>query len=1340
MQMIQYNYRLLWLFIFSFFVFNLHAQYFKNLSMKDGLSNPSVLAIYQDTLGRMWFGTRDGVNVYDSKQIRGFKPVIVRKQKVYGRYLPGNEVNRIVGDANGDVFMRVERSLIKYDVRKETFYTLQENNVGAITSYQGQVWCTVRDSLFRYDPEVKALSFVRKLNLSNITCMWMSNQQIWVGTVHGLYLIEKETVKAVLSGIEIFRIFISTRNELWIASRMQGLYVMKRDGILQKVPNTKDGVVSEQIREFVEDEQQNIWFGTFNGLQVYNPYTNTFRSFIAESRIGALSHSSVFSLYKDRQGTIWAGTYYGGVNYFNQSKDIFQYYAYDQQRTDCLNYPLVGAILEDQERNLWICTDGGGINCLNRETGEFTYYMASQANSILHNNVKTMAYDEKRRSLYIGTYTGGMSRYDQQTKRFHNYITDCGTDKNGPDEIICHMLFKNDKLYVSARNGLWVLNPNTNQFELLNNKDLFLTFCIDSKENVWLSTRTDLYRISLRKPTELKRFELDSLGTKCRVTKIVESGDGLIYIATLGNGLKVYDYLSDKLTTYTVETHNLLSNYCYNLAESPRNNLLITSDKGISVFSPLTKTVHSIELGIKGGISAITDGCGLFVAIDERIFVGGIDGMVAFREEDLYVDRDGKAELYFSDLYVNNAKIYPEDETGILQESLSFTQQLELSAKQNNLIVNFSSSNYVGILKNTWYEYKLEGFDKSWIPITETSLRYTNLSPGHYVLRVREMGYLLNMYKPNQKEIALDITISAPWYNTFWAWALYLVLLSIAVYWAWKVKMTRKILSLSLENEKLEKERIEEVNQMKLRFFTNISHEFRTPLTLIIGQIEALLQLDHFSLPVQKRLMRVHKNAMHLRYLITELLDFRKQEQGFLKLKAEPIDLVEFTREIYQSFEEYAKSRSVVYRFECLDKHIDVWIDPTQMQKVVFNLLSNAFKYTQEKGSVQLTVRRLKQMVEIVVTDTGCGISEAFLSKIFERFYQVDNDDSGNVLGTGIGLALTKGIVDLHKGNIEVKSQLNNGSSFKVCLPLGNKHFTAEELEHEKARYTSPDSTVFSDFERKSEQEEAVAQNEEEMVLDTDKPVILIVEDDAEILEMLEQIFSPTYHVCMAVDGQEGFDLACQMQPDIVLSDVMMPVMSGKELCYKMKNRVELSYIPVVLLTAQDSLEHTVEGYIFGADDYITKPFHVQLLLARCNNLVKSRKALLKRQVGGGEQQTTKVAEGFTWENRRLLDKALEVVKQNFDNPDFDMNMLAIELKMGRSKMFARLKEVTGLTPNEFTLKLKLEEAMRILQEEPEYNITEISYKLGFSSLRYFSRCFKAFYGVTPQDYKRNLK
>lgn len=1310
------------------------GQYFKKLGMKDGLSNPSVLAIYQDTLGRMWFGTNEGVNVYDGNQIDKYRSYDVVDNQHRKRKLINGIVNEIVGDSRGDVFMRNNGALIKYDIRKESFKELYPNRVNALSVVDGEVWCTIQDSLFKCNSETDSLCFYRKLNTPNIWCMEIADGKFWVGTAGGLYVMENDTVKCVLPEVEIFKLFVSSRKELWIASRMDGLYKIGRDGIVTKEEHSAIRVVSPQIRGFVEDDQQNIWFGTFEGLQVYNPYSDTYRVYRPSYHPGSLEHQSVFSLYKDKQGTIWVGTYYGGVNYFNRSRDVFLYYPYGDSNKNCLNFPFVGQIIESKDHDLWIGTDGGGVNRLNRETGTFTYYTSLNKQSILHNNVKTMTYDKQRDQIYIGTYTGGLSRYDRKTNRFHNYLATYEQTGKGPNHIIYYSLFKDGWLYVVARNGFWRLNPELDEFELLNREKLYLTFEVDSKGYIWLAADCKLCRVKIGDWDKLEYINFDdSVQCKAKITRVMEAADGTIYVSTLGNGVFAYSYKSGKWDRYTKEHGNLLSGFCYNLVETPLNNILITSDEGISIYSPFNQSMYSIELGIKGGISAVAEGCGIYAADDDLIYIGGVDGMISFREKDLYFEDENMSDFYFSNLYINNVKVSPDDNAGVLVQSLPFTNHLDLAFDQNNLMIDFSAPTYVEQEKNLEYQYMLEGFDKKWISANQPRVSYTNLAPGDYVLRVREAEY---RFKGREhKEIALDITIHRPWFSTVWAFLIYFVIVACVIYYFWRVKIARRTLLLSLAKEKNEKERIEEVNKMKFRFFTNISHEFRTPLTLIIGQIEMLLQLEQLAPSINRRLQGVHKNAMNLRLLITELLDFRKQEQGFMKLKVECVDIIPFVKDIYQQFADLARRRNITYTFEYAEEKIDLWFDPVQMQKVVFNVLSNAFKYTPDGKSIKIYLRKQQRMIEIGVIDSGCGIPQKSLSKIFERFYQIDALSQKDILGSGIGLALAKGIVDAHKGDIKVDSVQGEGSSFRIQLLMGNGHFTPEELEHEKVIMPSSgwrelhiDESMLL---KPAEKEESEAGEDKARM-----PNVLLVEDDEEVLEMLVGIFSPTYTVHKAANGQIGFELTQQLHPDIVVSDVMMPVMSGKDLCYKIKNSLELAYIPVVLLTAQASEDYTIEGYMFGADDYITKPFNVKLLLARCGNLLKNRQMLLKKII---RTETVPVPEvgGLAASEQKLLDAATEIIKCNFDNPDFDMNMLAAELNMGRSKMFTRLKEVIGLTPNEFALKLKLEEALRMLQDEPEYNISEISYSLGFTSPRYFSRCFKTFYGVSPQNYRK---
>ena len=706
--------------------------------------------------------------------------------------------------------------------------------------------------------------------------------------------------------------------------------------------------------------------------------------------------------------------------------------------------------------------------------------------------------------------------------------------------------------------------------------------------------------------------------------------------------------------------------------------------------------------------------------------------MALFQKQSLYA-LPSKNLLNFDKLFIFNEEICPNDQSGILTDILAKTSDIYLSYKQNNITVEFASFNYNND-RNRLFEYRLEGFDKAWTQTTGTTITYTNLPPGEYILRARPLAGKENL----DEEVHLNIHVSAPFYATVWAYFFYLLCLLGVMIAFIRFKTRQAALKSSLEFERKEKERIEELNQVKLRFFTNVSHEFRTPLTLILGQIEVLMQMD-LGTTIYNRILRIYKNAWHMRNLISELLDFRKQEQGYLKLKVEEQNLVTFTRQIYMCFYEYAQKKEITYRFDNVEETISVWFDSKQLQKVIFNLLSNAFKYTPNKGSIRVEVRMLASQAIVSVCDTGVGIPEEHISKIFERFYQTDNSSSFT-LGTGIGLALAKGIMNMHHGKIDVESTVGKGTKFTLSLPLGNRHFSDEEM----ATVESRESVIISEavpmlpFEQIMDVEEEKTKVQEN-IKEEDKPIILLVDDNEELLSMLEDLFLPTYKVYIAHDGREGLEMARQIQPDLIISDVMMPEMSGKELCYKIKTNVELSHISVVLLTAQTSVEYVVEGLMFGADDYVTKPFNVKVLIARCNNLIKNKKRLIAHYAGKTITESP-VTEAINERDKELLAKCVNIIKENFENPAFDVTALASELCVGRSKLYMQFKQMTGLTPNEFILKIKLDEAMSLLKNHPELNISEISIRLGFSSPRYFSKSFKAFFGVAPQTVRSRKK
>jgi len=860
------------------------------------------------------------------------------------------------------------------------------------------------------------------------------------------------------------------------------------------------------------------------------------------------------------------------------------------------------------------------------------------------------------------------------------------------------------------------------------------TFLVDTKDRLWIQqTSGSLFCINL-KTNQIKNYRYDESKSntigRFNISDIFETKTGDVYIATIGSGIFRYNESTDDFTNYTEENAALLSNYCYSISESSSGNLIILFNKGFAFFNPKKPQESLFRSSINFPLVGFNLGSSIYVSKDDEIFIGGVNGMVSFFEKDLNKSKAGD-KIYFDKLFVNNKLIVPLDKSGILTQTLPLTTGIVLKPGQSNIAIEFASSNYLqSAIRN--YEYKLEGFDNDWIQTETKLITYTNLSPGEYSLLVREN----TPDKENNTIYRLAIEMKPPFYMTKLAYLIYLVLLGLIVtgivrFYSWRTKM-----QTTLEFERKEKERIEELNNIKFRFFTNISHEFRTPLTLIIGQIETLLNYPDLGSKLYSKIKRIRKNADHLQNLITELLDFRKQEQGFNKLSVKETELITYMQEIYNSFQEYAVKRHIKFRQDMPESPIYVYIDPVQFQKAIYNLLSNAFKFTSENGEIILRIKQENEDVHIQITDNGIGIPAESLHKIFDRFYQLEYRSSGLTLGTGIGLALTKEIIIAHKGNIDVNSTVNEGSIFTITLHLGNSHFTSEELENKdisQAKFAIKD-----DIMNESDVEETVLNDPQSVTIDKDKPTILLVDDNEELLAILTESFSLSYNVYTATDGEIALNMILDIQPDMVVSDIMMPKVTGKELCYRIKNNINTSHIPVVLLTAQTSDDQILDGFTVGADAYVTKPFNIKILISYCNNILKNRRVMYDKLIN--QPEVSEVYDTINEYDQALIDKAVEIIRKNFSNSDFDMNQLGSELGMGRSKLYTKIKEITGFTPNEFTLNMKLKEAVDLLDNKPQMNVSDIAFHLGFSSTKYFTKCFKTFYGLTPQDWRKKGK
>lgn len=1323
---------------------SLKSENFQYLSLEHGLSQPSVMAICQDGLGRMWFGTFEGINVYDGERITSYKGKI--KNSDNDSIWIGNYVPSIKSDKYGNIFFISDRNLFKYNIINNSFEQLTKNGgTSALTEDNGSIIYCQNNNIYSLNSVNNKSTLLYEISMEyKINFIFKGKSKFYVGTTSGLlyYEVDNRKYTRILSGEDIYSLLEAYNGKLWVGTRMNGLYIVEND-IIDKIPLSYDGnegIIDYQIRQFVEDNDKNIWFGTFSGLQKYDIVKKRFYAIKIPKYAGGLNHPSIFSMYKDKEGNIWAGSYYGGVNFFNPIHSAFLHYDYQAVEVSNLYYSYIGEMVIDKRNNLWISTDGGGISCVDKHWNLLKTLTSGKGNSLPHNNIKSICYDDEHDMLYIGTHLGGLSRYDILNDKFYNYLYSNDNISKIPGNIIHRIIKYKDDIIVSSNKGILKLDTKTNQFTVIDSiVGNIPVFDISSNGILYGLSSDKIIIASLKTCKVLANIDLPvNYDLISQITATQEN----IYVCTLGLGMFVYNLSSDKFISYTMSNTNMLSDYCYDAKETSSGKILITSDKGIMLYNPSDKKIVSIDHNYLK--APIINGCGVLVDNNNDIFIGDTKGITYFRESDFYSSQEIPGEIYFSDIYINNEIVHPSHNGRILNKALAFTDKIVLDHSENNIVIEFASTKYADRHIQRSFMYKLEGLDKGWTTTNTPSARYTNLQPGDYTL------YAKIADAPDSKVSVLDIHISTPWYNTWYAYLVYFIVVFTVVYMFVRNRIEHRNLEISLERERFEKKHIEELNHNKLVFFTNISHEFRTPLTLIISHIDSLLQIHSFPPTVYNKIMKLKHNAQYMNNLVSELLDFRKFTQNHYNLKVSQNDLCAFVKEIYLSFSDYALQKGINYEFNAFPESIVCWFDAKHLEKVFYNLLSNAFKYTQS-GTIGVNIKLSDNKIFVTVYDTGCGISVKDAPRIFDRFYQVeDKKDDGGAFGTGIGLALTKSIVEKHHGTISVESKLGEGSSFIVSLPLERTEYIKDEHIQfiDKQPETPVLETVSSSSDYSQDNELPVASDnadkkipspEDNSLLkpkeDSEKYTILIVEDNKELIQILDDLFSPFYKVLKAYNGKEGLSMTFEYKPDIIVSDIMMPEMTGTELCIQIKNNIDLCHIPVVLLTALNSTEQNLEGFNRGADDYISKPFNSDLLLARVNNLVRNR-LLIQSQINKKPLSDIDLA-SINPLDQDLLRKTSKVIEEHIDDPEFDVPELCKEIGIGRSLLYSKFKSLTGMTPNNFILNQRLKHAASLLQKYPTMPVAEISDRCGFSSPVYFSRCFKGQYGVTPQVYKK---
>ena len=1211
--------------------------YFRHLGSRDGLSHPSVLSISQDSLGRLWFGTENGVSIYDGNRIRSFRS--------------GSVVMDMACDAEGTVYFLSEGQLYRAGEGGRDPVLYAAGPFTALFIQDGKL-CVIsgREVLQQGDKgllpaEALPLDRVRKVLVSRDGTRWYINSD-------GLFR-QRKGQSPVLAdpAPDRYGIFEDSRGEIWSGSRRSGLLRILPDGSSRHY-GPAQGLGSENIREVSEDRQGNIWAGSFHGLCRFDREAERFSRYTREEREGGLTHSSVFAVFVDRDGILWTGTYYGGVNYTDIRPGALTFFP-ASGRENGLSYPIVGHLEEGLDESVWICTEGGGVNRLDPRTGRIRHYGRQP-----FTNAKWLLQSPEDRMVYIATNQEGLFRLDPVSGKFTRII---GVEGPGSPMAVINVIarYQND-LILSTDDGVFrfdgahapkLLYPRTDGVR-------YAHIAVEG-DRLWIaSSRVVEYDL----PGEQIRAEypLEHSGERIRPMRILLLDDTLV-VSTFAHGL--FRLGKNGFAPFG-ETGQLNG---YQMVPYRGDGILLSADDGIHLLDRDGFPVRTWLRGKNLPLEALVLDSGLLVARDGTVYAGGTNGLVSFRPD--RPREQAETSLYFSALYLDG------------NAAADFRDPVQLRGTQERVDLYFTAAHEISEFNWVDYEYRIEGLSPEWKRPEGPLITVNQLPPGSYDFLVRRRG-------TSQALCSLRMDIKPLWWTTGWAKTAF-ILVGVLLLW-----MIVHVVHLRREGM-----REKELNETKLRFFTSVSHELRTPLTLIIAQIDAIFQSFHLPPQVSHKMKLVQSQAGQMNQLVTELIDFRKYEQGLVRFDFQRLGINSFVEDTLAQFREVAGGKQLELNWIAAPTAPWVTADPFQLRKVLTNLVFNAVKFTPEGGRITLRCEDADSgMVAVHVTDTGIGISEDDQKHIFERFYQAAKPAANRDLpGSGIGLSLAKEIIDRHGGSLEVRSHLGKGSDFIIRL-------------------------------KEAPPRESGLQEGAE---DGEKKTVVIAEDNPEMSSLLEELFSLQYRVHCAPDGVEALQLIQRLHPDLIVSDVMMPRMDGKKLCTAVKGDKRLQDIPYVLLTALGDPEEELRGLKLGADDYIAKPFDSKRLLIRCGNLVRSRAA--------APAETSLSRKAVNREDKLFLEKLTRLVDDNLGDGSLDNDFLAAKMNMSRSAFYARFRKVTAQSPTEYINGCRLKKAEALLRDHPEMSVAEIAESLGFNTQNYFCRRFKEHYGVPPTHYRKKF-
>lgn len=1312
---------------------------FTHYEVEHGLSSNTVRSIMQDSRGFMWFGTEGGLNRFDGFTFKVFKhipntPASIGNNYIFSLYEDTEQTFWVGTDEGVCIYEPEMESFAPFTQKTEKGISIQSNITVITEDKSGNIWFgTLGQGVFCYNKKQKTLQqYVSEPGNANtlvsntILCLFVDSAGfIWATTKQSGTIINRfdptsqqfvsypiHTGTADTSEFTIYGIAEDTSANLWLGTWKNGLCKLdKQTGKIESYLKTEGKNTFLHIHSLINYQPDKLLIGSDDGMACFNTQTKE-AEFITASEYehNSLSSKFIYPIYKDREGGIWVGTYYGGINYAPPAKGSIQGYSASQYKNS-VSGNVISCFCEDKEGNIWIGSDDGGLSHFNTKTRQFRNYLPDQrTNSLSYHNIHALCMDDDK--LWIGTYSGGLNVLDLKTKQFKLYQPDA-SDENSLDGNSIYAVFRDSRgeIWIGSMFGLCKYNRTTDNF------------------------------------THMQQVETTTIN-------ILEDKDRNIWFATLGKGLLRYNLSTKEWARFLYDPKNpdgLPGNQINSLCLDNQEQLWIGTDNGLCKYDAENNTFSSVSLNVPN-----TFVCSITAEQDD-LWIGTMYGLISYSlksgKHHLFHKNDGlqsdqfnpKASLlstsgelylgtingfnvltpqsvsrneYIPPVVITNLQIFNKDvqigENHILKRSVNFADTIELSYKDNVFNIEYVALSYSVPSKNQ-YKYILKGFDKDWnLMGNQRKATYTNLPSGTYQFRVAGSN---NDGNWNEDGASLVIIIHPPFYQTPLASVFYIILIIGLLTFIIYILRQRTEKRHKEKMQQLRAEKEKELHDAKINFFTLIAHEIRTPVTLIIGPLEKVME-NFPTLPerIQNDLHTIDRNSRRLLSLVNQLLDFRKAEQGAFVIHLSDHNVQDLLQNLFDRFKPLIEQKGIAFSFSMDDPALKATIDAEALTKIVSNLLTNAAKYARQR--ILLACSSDSNSFVIRVSDDGPGITEAEQKNIFVPFYQVAQSHKP---GTGIGLSLVKLLTDALHGQVDVESATGKQTVFSITLPIRQTY----QIEAEKKEPAEQELYLVS------ETENTGTTNKPDRAPGA-LPVLLIVEDNTDMRSFIQESFVSSYTILMAENGQEGLEQLKKHPADLIISDVMMPVMDGITFCKEVKANLLFCHIPLVLLTAKTDDASRISGIRNGADVYVEKPFSVAVLRAQIENLLESRKLLQKKFSEMPFVPLGSIARNDA--DEQFLSRMNAIIDQNISNVEFSIDVLAGQLGISRSGLFAKIKNLAEMTPNELIQLVRLKKAAGLLATR-KYRINEICYQVGFNNPSYFSKCFQKQFGVLPKDF-----